>query len=249
MLFITSWIFYVNNRFWRISFAHISFSALFLSTCCLILVFFKGSCNMLSQVRELILFITCLSTHRSAERTRDKEIIFGPFCSLSISTTAARPNFPRPRATVHRRRIPVHWRLRCSLWLKWLFYTGIRHRYHLFSQVHLKIRFSKDLSAFHHSSAGWSVAVMSALHLISGETIIGHFVLSVKSIYINVLSSQGNKWKKQYFSVKAPLSFNMWPFVEPLQYLTHWSIHIIHLNAFHHTPQELLVKGVIIFLQ
>lgn len=45
---------------------------------------------------------------------------------------------------------------------------------------------------------------MSVLHLISGETIIGHFVLSIKSIYINVISSQGNKRKKQYFSVKAP---------------------------------------------
>lgn len=63
---------------------------------------------MLSQVRELILFITCLSTHRFAERTRDREIIFGPFCSLSISTTAARPNFPRPPATVRHTRIPEH---------------------------------------------------------------------------------------------------------------------------------------------
>lgn len=217
MLFITSWIFYVNNRFWRISFAHISFSALFLSTCYLIFFFFfKGSCNILSQVRELILFITCLSTHQFAERARDREIIFGPFCSLSISTTAARPNFPRPRATVHRTHIPEHWRLRCSLWLKWLFYTGIHHRYHLFSQVHLKIWFSKNLSAFHHSSAGWSVAVMRVLHLISGETIVGHFVLSVKSIYINVISSQGNKWKKQYFSVKAP------EMVKTPIYILHW---------------------------
>lgn len=137
---------------------------------------------MLSKVRELILFRTCLSTHRFAERTRDREIIYGPFCSLSISTTVARPNFPRPPATVHCMHVPEHWRLRCSLWLKWLFYTGIRHRYHLFSQVYLKIWFSKNLSAFHHSSAWWSIAVMSVLHLISGETIIGHFVLSVKSI-------------------------------------------------------------------
>lgn len=137
---------------------------------------------MLSQVREVILFRTCLSTHRFAERTRDREIIFGPFCSLSISATAARPNFPRPPATVHCTHVPQHWRLRCSLWLKWLFYTGIRQRYHLFSQVDLKIWFSKNLSAFHHPSARWSIAVMSALHLISGETIVGHFVLSVKGI-------------------------------------------------------------------
>lgn len=195
MLFITSWIFYVNNRFWRISFAHISFSALFLSTCYLIFFFFNGSCNMSSQVRELILFTTCLSTHRFAERTRDREIIFGPFCSLSISTSAARPNFPRPRATVHRTHIPEHWRLRCSLWLKWLFYTGIRQRYHLFSQVHLKIWFSKNLSAFHHSSAGGSVAVMSVLHLISGETIIGHLVLSVKSICSKAKTTSDSKLK------------------------------------------------------
>lgn len=137
---------------------------------------------MLSQLRELILFRTCLFTHRFAERTRDRAIIFGPFCSLSISSSAGRPNFPRPPATIHRLHVPQHWRLRCSLWLKWLFYTGIRHRYHHLSQLYLKIWFSKNLSAFHHSSARGSIAVVSVLHLISSETIIGHFVLSVKSI-------------------------------------------------------------------
>lgn len=134
----------------------------------------------MSQDRELILFRTCLSTHWFAERTRDREIIFGPFCSLSISTSAARPNFPRPPATVHRTHLPEHWTL--FLVTEVVILHRDTHRYHLFSQVYLKIWFSKNLSAFHDSGAGRSVAVMSVLHLVSGQTVIGHFVLSVKSI-------------------------------------------------------------------
>lgn len=50
---------------------------------------------MLSQVKELILFRIFLSTHRFAERTRDREIIFGPFFTPSISTTVDRPHFSK----------------------------------------------------------------------------------------------------------------------------------------------------------
>lgn len=50
---------------------------------------------MLSQVRKLILFRIFLSIHWFALRAKDREIIFGPCFTLSISTTVDRPNFSK----------------------------------------------------------------------------------------------------------------------------------------------------------
>lgn len=123
MLFITSWIFYVNNRFWRIYFAHISFSALFLSTWYFIVFFKGGNCNVLPQVKELILFRIFLSTHWFVERRREMETVIGPFFTRSISTAVGRPNFSK--AFCHSTFLVAHWRLEMFLVAE----VVILHRY------------------------------------------------------------------------------------------------------------------------